>query len=803
MLLRLLVLGWSSSAAVALPGRSSANGTSEIKLNQPSLASVLTQPSGTPYRNTTAVSISSLAPDPAPASEIWLRSVSTALSMQALPATVSPAVLTTPALASSNSTLSTALSATKPSSNATCTIQIPNASVGWWYPATFSHKMGTFTTSANNFSRIDSVTLLTSTATFNVPSAIESDWVCTMSETYFAEWDATITQCDDYTDKPTAAATSVAYRKAASAPLPSDNVVPMSDLWMYDFGGLELPSATTTISAAPNVTITETSATPFVHFTAYEVVYNNRTETVQLPSAHVYPYWLKGTNSSTAVSGLVPNEFLRQIPQSDCDGGQLQATVTVVIVVDLYYENRPNFDPFIVHFESSALGWEDDPPVLVQDHGSRPPTFMTDWEIPDLNQPTPPARPQLRPDSGPTTRDSRVQAQDTPQTVGAIGSEAIILGPLGVVVGSQTLRLGSAITVAGTPVAILPSPTALVIGGTTTLLPKPADPTVRQTVGTIGTHPIILGPSSVIVVGSQTIQHGAPITVDVDGGGGVSVSFAPEATALVVGSVTSLLPAPNRISPAPPMLTIGSSIFTPDAATQYFLDPGQTLTPGGTAMLDGTRISLGPAASFVVIGATTQRLSPPAIALQMVVGSMTFTPLPAGPSGVPKPISRFLVDGQTLIAGGPAVTIRGAPTVSTPPTTLSLAPSAIILLVNGTPTPLSSLPTPSPVLALGTATTLTPGGAVTIAGTTVELADGASAVRWGVQGVWETGVVGGQRGEAAGEGEGGGAGGGDGGRVGASPTGLRPSSAAGGYGRRCCGVGAVAGSVFIAVLLVL
>ncbi|KAF1941122.1 hypothetical protein EJ02DRAFT_313816, partial [Clathrospora elynae] len=595
-------------------------------------------------------------------------------------------------------------------SNATCTINIPSASVDYWYPPTYSHIVATITQAPRTTNALF-YSLIPHNTTFDVASAIESDFVCTMSESYLAEWDYTVTICNEYTEKPTAAATSIAYR---SAYLPFTGIIPASDVGLYNLYDIyALPPATATVLLAPNVTQTETSATPFVYFTAYEVESGNKTTTVQLRSPQAYPYWLKGVEHESTATGTLPAGFLEQIPQSACDAGQLQATVTVLIVVDLYYQNQHNADPFLVHFESSVLGFDDPPDIVnVNKLGTSSTQALTvsDWGLPVASvKPTP--RPNSRPDPVPTT-----QAPNGNNNA-----------------GSQNA----------------PGPNA-------------QQPT-KITVGTIGTEPVVIGPSSEVVVGSQTLKPGGPpITL----GGGTPVFLAPSATAIVVGGTTSQLPQvfapPAQPQPRPPpVLTIGSSTLVPNAATQFFVGPGQTLTPGGVATVDGTVISLAPSASFVVIGGSTQVLSiagpgtvpvatsPPRI----VVGGSTITAQPnqegrGSPSNQnnASPGPSFVVGDQTLAPGGPAITVSG--------TTLSLAPSGSFVVVNGvtssvatpavqanTPPTLTMTAPPltigdaifSPLPGTGTAYVigsflLTPGGSIVITGTTISLAPGATAL---------------------------------------------------------------------------
>ncbi|KAL6707302.1 hypothetical protein ACN47E_004290 [Coniothyrium glycines] len=593
-------------------------------------------------------------------------------------------------------------------SNATCTINIPSASINYWYAPTYSHLLGTMTTAGPNFTNADSYTLIPHMATFDIASALVSDYVCTTSYSYVADWDWTMTLCVDYTGSPTAAATSIAYRSAA-APWPTGGLIPVSDALSYDLYTDGRPSATTEVGLAPNLTTTETSATPFVYFTAYEVETGNKTETVRLHSAQAYPYWLKGVDEGPTATGPLPEDFLGFLEQSsqyDCDAGQLQATITVLIVVDLYYENMPNADPFIIHFESTALGFED-PPVNINNEGTQrgQPVTIPDWDLPGVGVKT-----------TPVTNKPSVQPSQT--LTPSNDDNMINLG-------------GKASQIEDIP----PQPTRVIIG-------------------TIGTNPVVIGPSSQIIVGTQTLQPGAPaITID----GSTPVSLAPSATAIVIEGATSPLPQVfSFIQPTvrvPPIITIGTSTLTPNAATQFFVGPGQTLTPGGIATIGGTIVSLAPAASFVVIGGSTQVLpvAEPAVtrAPQVVVGGLTITAQPAvssngqnQPNGAAMPAlgPTFIISDQTLLPGGPAITISG--------TTLSLAPSGSFVLVNGI-TSAVAIPTASPIAAplitiggdvfgptFGPGTTflidgqtLVPGAsAITVSGTTISLASFATIV---------------------------------------------------------------------------
>ncbi|KAF2848433.1 hypothetical protein T440DRAFT_171846 [Plenodomus tracheiphilus IPT5] len=596
------------------------------------------------------------------------------------------------------------LAVARQSSNASCTVNIPSASVDFWYPPTYSYAVGTMTTEAANFSNAETFTLVPQTTAFDVSSALETEYACTTSYSYMSAIDWTFAMCIEYTEKPVATVTSVAYRSAYS-PFPADNTAPVVDALLYDAYTDGRPSAITTLSVAPNVTRTETSATPFVHFTAYEIEYGNRTETVRLSSVFVYPYWLEGVEQQVSATGQLPRGFLEDIPQSACDPGQLNAVITVVIVVDLYYQNWPNANPFIIHYESTALGF-DDPPVVINNNdgaSSRAVPFtVADWDLTgNMAKPTQwSVKPQIRPEPVPTTAARNHDNNN---------------------------------------------------------INSPGPQTARITVGNIGTLPVVVGPSSQIVVGSKTLKPGAaPIIV----GDGTPVALDPSATVIIVGGTTSQLPRvldPGARPSArpPPILTIGSSTFTPNAATQFLIAPDQTLSPDGVVTLDGTRVSLAPSASFVVVGSSTQALQPASEAAapiapsrpQIVIGGSTITAQPnndplenpgsagGAHNGGPGPV--FVVSGQTLAPGGSAITVFG--------TTLSLAPSGSFVMINGVSSAVEvtgPLPTvnigrdmfaatsgPSGVQFIIDSQTLAPGGsAIIISGTTLSLAPSASFI---------------------------------------------------------------------------
>ncbi|KAF2475300.1 uncharacterized protein BDR25DRAFT_101436 [Lindgomyces ingoldianus] len=612
---------------------------------------------------------------------------------------------------------STGGAASKNDSMAPCTVNIPQANIDWWYAATYEFPIGTLTKTANPFN--DSKQYLTkipNTETFDVTSAL-SDIAYTNSLTYDPEWNITWTYLEQYDVTPKAEITSVIPRTAA-LPLPSGDIIPATDAPLYDIDINSLPAASLAITGPTGTVFIATSTTPVLYFSVYEVetavpstaadgkvTYDTTIETFNLPDVYAYSYDLKGIEDYAIATGAVPDEFLQQIPQSACSAGLFEATVTVLVVVDLTYINFPGANPFIVHIESSVLGFEDEtskgPNVVVV--ATPQPQTSTRAVHPPMIEHSEDGFSTSVDDSGGDHQAPTTTANGAAETPGA----------------------------AATP-AFEDSHNA---GGNQAQGPNAQEPS-QQSVGTIGSETVKVGPSSVVVVGSQTLKPGGPaITV-----GGIPVSLVPSATAIVVGGTTSALPRvlPTGVNnPAPPILTVGSSTFTANAATQFFIGPGQTLTLGGTVIVDGTVVSLGQSASFVVVGGSTQVFSSATPAFKPPAATARPTIVVAGSTVTANPGSSFIIGSQTL-APGQQITVDGS--------TVSLAPSASFVVINGQTSSIvnpAAQITPPPITlngavftALpGTGTTysiggqfLTPGGVITVGDQTVSLAAGATAL---------------------------------------------------------------------------
>jgi hypothetical protein len=116
---------------------------------------------------------------------------------------------------------------------------------------------------------------------------------------------------------------------------------------------------------------------------------------------------------------------------------------------------------------------------------------------------------------------------------------------------------------------------------------------------TAGGQIITANPTGGLVIDGQTLAPGGPaITVS-----GTPISLAPGATAIVVGSST--MPIIVGDGNAPTVLTVGGQTIMENPGGAFVIG-SQTLAPGGPAItVSGTRISLAPGATDIVIGTST------------------------------------------------------------------------------------------------------------------------------------------------------------------------------------------------------
>lgn len=171
--------------------------------------------------------------------------------------------------------------------------------------------------------------------------------------------------------------------------------------------------------------------------------------------------------------------------------------------------------------------------------------------------------------------------------------------------------------------------------------------------------------------------------------------------------------SPAQVANTLPPLTIGSSIVTPNSASQYIVG-GQTLSPSSAITVSGSLIS------YPTPGATVRSTLPP-----LTVGSSVITPNSA---------SQYIVGTQTLLPSA-AITVAGS--IISYPATLAATTLPPITIGSAVITAVSSR-------YVVNSQTLVPGSNIVISGTTISLASGATQiVVGGSTQVQTTGGVGG------------------------------------------------------------
>lgn len=345
----------------------------------------------------------------------------------------------------------------------------------------------------------------------------------------------------------------------------------------------------------------------------------------------------------------------------------------------------------------------------------------------DISKPTDhPTLPGERLTTVPVDRVSQ-HASPPPPTTLNVGNVQVTVLSNNIIFNAQTIRPspGSApTTLAAGSDSIIINPSQIIGGDTTIAFPTFPAILSNPPIITIGASAITANAHNEFVISGQTLTPGGPELAV----GGTTLSLAPDASAIAIGSNSV-----NLINPSPPRpsITLGSSVIVANSAGQFVVS-GQTLTPGGPAIsVAGSTMSLAPSASEIVIGSSTISLAKPSPALPplpfITFGSSTITA---------NSHTDFVIGSQTVSPGKPAITVSG--------TTVSLAPSASIIFINNTPRPLVPeasfslpviiLPTSSinlgsnSELAIGSQTLIPGHSAITVSGTPVSLAPGASDV---------------------------------------------------------------------------
>ncbi|EON66383.1 hypothetical protein W97_05480 [Coniosporium apollinis CBS 100218] len=198
-------------------------------------------------------------------------------------------------------------------------------------------------------------------------------------------------------------------------------------------------------------------------------------------------------------------------------------------------------------------------------------------------------------------------------TITANPSGAFVIAP-----GTTLTPGGPALTVSGTTLSLGPSGSVLVVNGVSQTLAPGAAITPAPVLLTIGTQTLtattIGSATGFVIAPGTTLTPGGVVTVSGTTFSLPAASGAGGPTVVVVNGRTSTLGAATGPITAAPVLTIDGTTYAPTIAggsTFYVLD-GSTLRPGGVITVDGTRISLGPEGTVLVIGGVTSTATRPA-----------------------------------------------------------------------------------------------------------------------------------------------------------------------------------------------
>ncbi|KAI7503556.1 hypothetical protein KC347_g8594 [Hortaea werneckii] len=264
------------------------------------------------------------------------------------------------------------------------------------------------------------------------------------------------------------------------------------------------------------------------------------------------------------------------------------------------------------------------------------------------------------------------------------GDSTITAGPTpAVVFGGQTaFPGGDAIVQNGRTISLAQRGNALVVDGSTASL-TPGSLASSTVLDVNGVSVTASSEQVFNVDGQRLAAGGSAITVD-----GTTISVASDGSAAVInGQTRDLQMTTMGVSGSNagdqqaqgaaaniPLITLGSQTFTANAATQFSLADGATLTPGGVVTFDGTTVSLAGDASQVVVNGRRTELDAPRLTPAPMV-TLDGTVYKANPG------STFDIDGSILTPGG-VITSDG--------TRISLAPGASAIVVDGETTSLRS-----------------------------------------------------------------------------------------------------------------
>lgn len=245
------------------------------------------------------------------------------------------------------------------------------------------------------------------------------------------------------------------------------------------------------------------------------------------------------------------------------------------------------------------------------------------------------------------------QGTPTPVSVVVLGSNTVAVSfqassPAVVLPGGITLKPGSVVTYSSLVLSLQSTGSALIVLGqssTTTIplvAPAPTD-NLQATAVTIASAivPIqyVTGTAGgIILPDGHTLLPGSATEVN-----GVTLSLAPSATELIIGTSTAKLTGGGPTSTRATVAAIGSATmpiqYVTGTAGGVIFPNGATLLPGSATEVNGVTVSLPPSVTELVIGSSTVQLTggTPASISHHGAGDYIWSGIGGGPAATSTP----------------------------------------------------------------------------------------------------------------------------------------------------------------------
>lgn len=646
------------------------------------------------------------------------------------------------------------------------TVNIPDATLNWWYTTDFDFAVATFSVIYNKNDSLAGWTLASATTTFNVTSAL-AEPTYSISESVNTALNQTVDYYYNYTAPSLVYAETTVVTQVATAPLNiSEGTGPIPSNLMVT------PAPASTVLPGPaSAALTALTNTPFVYFTEYaidkmtptrvsngSVICSTSRRLYTLDAAFAIYYDAEDPSEQLEVNGDLPEAFLdelrpRNIPLARVKLGTYTAKPTLIVVVEEVYAAQAALALSITEVSAAGLAtsaaglgevWDlvtfsahtesSESSLMVPTTGNYVYSAMalavhTESSASSLIVPTPILTSTK--ESQPQTTDSEPR-ESTPVVfipyIAKVGNtELTFSAPATEGNFITTMVDGSPVTAQASTTTNLKAATALPVQQTSqddaavlgAILSAIGSGAVAQTPeevtsndGSAGSAGGVGGIASAIIYGlnaKSTEANGADVDTP-----STALAMTTSDMSLLAQAPTPIVqqPGSNSGSKAPEVITIADQKVT-QTPTAIFAIDGQTINAGQATTINGKSISVAPQGGLVIDGNT----------ISVVVPDSPVTFTTAGEAVVISPIPAYvLAEGSTLLPGGPAITVDG--------TQYSLDAAASSVVIDGSVTSNVAHPTSSATMPLTVGgSTLLPGGpAITVGGTQYSLDAGASFV---------------------------------------------------------------------------